>query len=131
MNHDQCRAMKLVAAKALKNCKAYVLVTFDGSKMPVFHYDIRACDNQQDIRHIVMHGISIEVDRQLQDVGKILSETIENMKAAEAKQKRSEELSAFGPDGLASSGVVDSGCDIQGSDGVKKGKRKRTNKTNG
>ncbi len=131
MDRDQAQSIHLAAAKALKNSKAYVLVTFDGSKMPVFHYDIMACDNQQDIRHIVMHGISIEVDRQLQDVGKILTETVENLKAEEAKQKRSEELSAFGSDGLGKPGMADSGCDIQGSDGVKKSKRKRANKING
>lgn len=99
MNGQERKILKARATARLKKTKAWMLVTMDGNEAPVFAYDISRLQDKEDIRHRVMHGLSLEIDGALQELFKFGTQKIEehdaSEKVADAKEKRSEELAKY------------------------------------
>jgi tRNA A37 threonylcarbamoyladenosine biosynthesis protein TsaE len=88
------------ARTRLSNSKAFVLVTWDGDNMPIYHYDIRKCTNRADLRHITIHEAASLVVAAIEKGNSALHKRIKEDKESErvqaAKDKRSEVLRAAG-----------------------------------
>jgi hypothetical protein len=114
---------KLVLQRAkirIGKAKAFVLVTWDGETMPVYHYDIRKCTNRGDLRHITMHqaaSVAVNaVEKGMNALHERIKDEQTNEKVRAFKNKRSEELSAFIKDERAS----DPGHDLEDGKGIEK-----------
>ncbi len=98
MNRSERRANKTRAVARLQKAKAYCLITYDGSSLPVFHFDMTACDDHDDIRHVAMHAASEAAISRLSiaqaAVDKKAAALDQAERVSEAKEKRSEELAA-------------------------------------
>jgi len=96
MNRKQRRSMRDSAAKRLKSSKAYCLITYDGNSLPVFHFDLTACDDHDDARHCAMHAAAEAAVKKLSLFQAAVEKKVEVLEQAdrveEAKEKRSEEL---------------------------------------
>ncbi|RPH88504.1 MAG: hypothetical protein EHM32_01110 [Spirochaetales bacterium] len=96
MNRSERRLNKARAVARLQNAKAYCLITYDGNSLPVFHFDMTACDDHDDVRHVAMHAASEAAISRLSiaqvAVDKKAAALDQAERVSEAKEKRSEEL---------------------------------------
>jgi hypothetical protein len=96
MNREQRRSNKTRATIWLQKSKAYCLITFDGKSLPVFHFDLTACDDHDDIRHCAMHAAASAAVAKLSIAQEVVNKRAAVLdqaeKVEEAKEKRSEEL---------------------------------------
>lgn len=96
LGHDKRRAMKLRACASLKKSKAFVSLLWDGKGEPVFHYDVKACDDPNDVRHILMQVVAEFVEHKSGQLHEMMerkrAQFEQSVAAAEYREKRSEEL---------------------------------------
>jgi len=96
MNREMRKVQKVKSRVDLLKSKAFVSVSWDGEKMPIFRHDVTRCNDENDIRHVVMQECAAVVE----DICKKGYEALcrfniglkEAQKVQEYKENRSKEL---------------------------------------
>jgi predicted nucleic acid-binding Zn ribbon protein len=97
-NRETRRTQKERSIKRLQKSRGYILLSWDGEKMPVFMYDVTPCTDQGDLRHLLMQGVAEKVEKMCKNaegqLARHVHEIEQTIKVQELKDKRSAELKA-------------------------------------
>ena len=84
------------ALDRLRKAKAYLVLAWDGEKMPVFMYSAENCTNKDDLRHFTMQrcieGVEATCRNAMDQLVKKMHDIEQSKKVEEVKEKRSEAL---------------------------------------
>lgn len=98
MSATDRKTMKQRAQARLKKTKNWILITMDREEAPVYAFDISKLQNKEDIRHVIMHNLTNEIEGVLQELYRFGEQKIQERIIEQTKEARSKALAEFAKD---------------------------------